>query len=96
MDLFLMILRFLFGMPVEADDMEPIVAHADGRTSSGRQWLATRRGIQSIIGASTHRRRFPHSKPDSLGGFWKRLFCYWRAETRSLSRRQDDCRRSRT
>ena len=95
MDLFLMILRFLFGMPVEAREAEPIVVHADGRTSSGRQWLATQHGIQSNTGASTHRWRFLHSEPDSSGGFWDRWFYFWRSETRSTSRRQDDRRTSR-
>jgi hypothetical protein len=96
MDLVLMILRFLFGMPVEACEVEPIVVHADGRTSSGRRRFVSQYGVQSTIGASTHRRRFLHSKPGSSGGFRERLFYFWRIATRSVSRRQDDCRTSRT
>jgi hypothetical protein len=96
MDLFLTILRFLFGMPADAAEAEPIVVHADGKTSSGRRWLATQRSIQNTIGASTHRRRFLHSKPDPSGGFWERLLFYWRTENHLSSRRQSDRRRSRT
>jgi len=94
MDLFLMILRFLFGMPTEAGEVEPIVAHADGRTSSGSQWLAAQRRIQNIIGASTTRQRLVHSKPDSPG-FWGRLSRYLRKQPRLRSRCQDNRRTSR-
>ena len=94
MDLFLMILRFLFGMPVEAREVEPIVAHTDGKTSSGRRWLATPSSIRSTVRASTHRQRFLHSKPDWSGGLWERLCYFWRSESRLTSRRQDHCRTS--
>ena len=96
MDLFLMILRFLFGMPAEAREVEPIVVHADGRTSSGRQWLASQRSIQSTMGASTHRRRFLYSQPDSQGRYWERLFYFRRIETRFVSRLRDNRRTPRT
>ncbi len=94
MDLFLMILRFLFGMPAEADEVEPIVVHADGRTSSGRQWLATQRSIQNIIGAPTLGQRFTDSKPDS-SGLRERLSYYCRRQPRSRFRCQDNRRTPR-
>ena len=81
MDLYLTILRFLFGMPAEVGDVEPIVVHADGRTSSGRRWLAAQRSIQNFLGAPTLWQRFVQSKPDSPG-FWQRLSCYLRKEPR--------------
>ncbi len=52
MDLMLMILRFLFGVPAEGSEVEPIAVRVDGRTSSGRQWLAPRHGGQNAIGSS--------------------------------------------
>ncbi len=94
MDLFLMVLRFLFGMPAEAGEVEPIVVHADGRTSSGSQWLAPQRGIQNIIGASPPRQRYLLSRSDS-SGFWERLTYHWRKEPRLRPRCQDNRRPSR-
>ena len=94
MDLYLMILRFLFGMPVEGGELEPIAVQADGRTSRGRQRLATRHSMQNILGASTPWQRFMQSKPD-FPGFWERLSCYLRAEPRWRSRWQDNRRASR-
>ena len=94
MDLFLMVLRFLFGMPAEANGAEPIVVHADGRTSSGSQWLATQRSIQNMIRESTPRQRFMLSKYASPG-FWERLSYHCRKQPRLRSRCQDNCRSSR-
>lgn len=94
MDLVLMILRFLFGMPDAADQLEPILVHADGSTSNGRTWLATQRGIRNSDEVSTHRPRFLYSKPNSLSGFWER-FCISRVEARCVPRTQECGRRSR-
>jgi hypothetical protein len=93
MDLFLMVLRFLFGMPAEAGEVEPIVVHADGRTSNGRQCPATQRSIQNILGASPPRQRCLLSKPNSPG-LWERLSNYCGNELRPRSRRQDKRRSS--
>ena len=94
MDLFLMVLRFLFGMPAEADEVEPIAVRADGRTSNGRECPTTRRSIQNIVGAPTLRQRFMHSKPDSPG-LWERLSRVYCKEPRSRSLCQDNRRSSR-
>ena len=94
MDLYLMILRFLFGMPAEVGEVEPIVLQADGRTSSGRRLLAEQRSTQNILGALTPWQRFVQSKPDSPG-FWQRLSCYLRKEPRWRPRCRDNCRTSR-
>ena len=91
MDLVLMILRFLFGIPAETRQVEPILVHSDGSTSNGRRWLATQRGIEETTGESPHRWRFLHSMPDSSGGLWERI-CFWRSETRFVSRRQEERR----
>lgn len=94
MDLFLMILRFLFGMPADAELVEPIMAHADGRTSGGRRWFAAPRSMQNIMGTSTPRQRFMYSEPEA-SGLWERLSYFWRKQPRLRSRRQDNCRSSR-
>ena len=94
MDLYLMILRFLFGMPAESAELEPIVAHADGRTSGGGRRLATPRSIQNIVGAPTPWQRVMQSKPAS-SGFRQRLSDYLRTEPRSRSRCRANCRTSR-
>ncbi len=52
MDLIVVILRFLFGVPTEGSEAEPIVVRVDGRTSSGRQWLASRLGARNAMGSS--------------------------------------------
>lgn len=95
MDLFLMILRFLIGMPANADEVESIVVHADGRTSGGRQWLATQRSIQNTIGVPTPWQTFLRVKPDS-SDFWNRLSYYSREEPRSRFRCQNKGPTSRT
>lgn len=94
MDLLLMILRFLFGMPADAGEAEPILIHPDGRTSNRRKWRDTRWSVQIDLGASTTRQRLFHWGPGS-SGFWERLSYYLRKEPRSRSRCQDDRRRSR-
>lgn len=94
MDLYLMILRFLFGMPVEDGQLEPIAVHADGRTSGGRHRLATRRSIQNIIGVSTPWQRFMQSTPD-VSSFQERWSGYLRKELLLRSRCQDSRRTSR-
>lgn len=88
MDLFLMVLRFLFGMPAEAGEVEPLVAHMDGRTSSGSQWFAAQRSIQNIIGASPPRQRRLLSKSDP-SGLWGCLTYHWRKQPRLRSRCHD-------
>ena len=94
MDLYLMILRFLFGMPAEDEQVESIVVHADGRTSSGNHWIATQRSIQNIIGASKPCQRLMQSKP-TFPGFWQRVSCYLRKEPRLRTRCRDNRRTSR-
>lgn len=95
MDLFLMILRFLFGMPAEAEQVELILVHADGRTSNGRQWLASQRDIQDTIGAPTRRPRILHWDPAWLGNSRERAICFWRSATSRSRPRPKECRNSR-
>ena len=93
MDLLLMILRFLFGMPLAAAELDPIAVHVDGQ-SGGRRRIATRHSIQDIMGATTIRQRIQHSKfgsPSCLECLSYQLG----KEPRSRSRCQDNGRRSR-
>ena len=94
MDLFMMILRFLLGLPTEAGEVEPIVIHSDGRTSGVRRWLATHRGTRTTVGASTLWQRFMQSHPDS-SGTWERLSDDLRTGPGLRARRQEQCRTSR-
>lgn len=88
MDLFFAILRFLFGVPVEGSEVEPIVVHRDGRTSSGRLWLSPQGDTQNTNEASTLLQFFEHLQAHSVRVLrrWSRL---WTSDRPPVDRLKD-------
>ena len=91
MDLLVMILRFLFGMPAQ---VESIVVLADGRTLRVDQRLAMQLSIHESIEGPTLRQRSLNERLD-LTSFSERLSHRLCEEPRSRFRCQTDDRRSR-
>ncbi len=91
MDLFLAVLRFLFGVPVDGSEVEPVVVHRDGRTSSGRYWLSSQVGTQSTHGVSTLQQFFEHLQGHSSRVLrrWSRL---WTRDRHPVDRPKDHLR----